>query len=107
MKICLLCDSKSHAKGLCKKHYTKTEEYKNSRRKSDSEYQLKNSEKIKEVRKKRRTSINYLESESYAKNLLAIEYGLSYKPLNENPYIVKSKQLSLKIKRTIKSKKDE
>lgn len=107
MGVCLICDSKSHAKGLCKKHYTKTEEYKNLRKKSDSEYQSKNSEKIKEARKKRRTSIQYHESESYAKNCLAIEFGLNYKSINENPYLVKSKQLSLKIKRIIKSKKNE
>lgn len=107
MGTCSICNSKSHAKGLCKKHYTKTDEYKALRKKSDSEFQSRNAEKIKEVRKKRRTSIDYLESESYAKNLLAIEFGLSYKSLNENPLVVKSKQLSLKIKRTIKTKKNE
>ena len=107
MAICFLCESKSHAKGLCKKHYTKTDEYKDLRRKSDVEYRLRNIEKIEEVRKKRRTSIKYLESETYAKTLLSNEFGLNFKTLQENKDLVKSKQLSLKILRTIKKKKNE
>jgi hypothetical protein len=107
MRICSLCQSKVHAKGFCKKHYTKTDEYKNLRRKADAEYRLKNIEKIEQVRKKRRTSVQYLESETYAKNLLYNEFGLNFKILQENPDLVKSKQLSLKILRTIKKMKNE
>jgi hypothetical protein len=107
MTICFLCESKAHAKGLCKKHYTKTDEYKDLRRKSDVEYRLRNLEKIEAVRKKRRTSIKYLESKTYAKTLLSNEFGLNFKTLQENEDLVKSKQLSLKILRTIKKKKNE
>jgi hypothetical protein len=107
MTVCSLCSSRVQAKGLCKKHYTKTEEYKILRRKTDSEYRLRNLKKIEDVRKKRRTSTKYLESETYAKNLLYNEFGLNFKILKENQDLVKSKQLSLKILRTIKKIKNE
>jgi len=103
MFTCCYCDSKIHAKGMCKKHYTKTDEYKNLRRKSDAEYRLRNLDKIEKVRKKRRNSIEYLESETYAKNLLYNEFGLDFKILKQNNDLVKSKQLSLKINRKIKT----
>jgi hypothetical protein len=102
MTICCYCTLKVHAKGLCKKHYTKTAEYKNLRKKNDAEYRLRNLKKIEEVRKIRRTSTGYLESETYAKNLLYNEFGLDFKILKENEDLVKSKQLSLKILRKIK-----
>jgi|688.fasta_scaffold08260_35 hypothetical protein len=107
MNICSLCTTKAHAKGLCKKHYTKTNHYKDLRRKSDVEYRLRNLDKIEAVRKKRRNSKEFLESEEYAKTRLYTEFGLNYKTLKENEDLVKSKQLSLKIFRTIKKIKNE
>jgi hypothetical protein len=107
MAICSICTSKAHAKGLCKKHYTKTNYYKDLRRKSDVDYRLRNLDKIELVRKKRRNSKDFLESEEYAKTLLYNEFGLNFKTLKDNEDLVKSKQLSLKILRTIKKIKNE
>jgi hypothetical protein len=107
MTICSLCNTKVHAKGLCKKHYTKTNHYKDLRKKSDVDYRLRNIDKIESVRRKRRNSKEFLESEEYAKTLLYNEFGLNFKTLKENEDLVKSKQLSLKILRTIKKNKNE
>lgn len=68
--MCACGTIKNHAKGMCKPCYRSSDYYKEMRKPSDKKYQAENKPLIYETRKKRRTSEAYLESESYAKNLM-------------------------------------
>ena len=87
---------------MCKPCYCKSESYKNLKKAIDKKFQTENKEKIYEVRKKRRTSEKYKESDGYIKNLIAINFGLTMKKVSEYPSLVQSKKIELKIKKTIK-----
>jgi hypothetical protein len=91
---CCVCDleKKHHAKGMCKPCYRKSTPYKNLRKLVDKKFQLKNKDKIYEVRKKRRTSQKYKESDGYVKNLISTSIGLSITKISEYPYLVESKK---------------
>jgi hypothetical protein len=74
----------------------------------DKKYQSKNKIKNYEVRKIRRTSTEYKESDDYAKSLITQTYGLSRETITRNPYLLQIKKATLKTKRIIlKIKKDE
>ena len=104
MVICFCCEKekKHHAKKMCKPCYRKSEPYKILRKNIDKKFQLENKEKIYEVRKKRRTSEKFKESDGYVKNLISIEFGLSMVKISEYPYLIQSKKIELKIKKIIK-----
>jgi hypothetical protein len=108
--VCSCCglEKKHHAKNMCKPCYCKSSHYKVLRKDMDKKYQSKNKHKIYEVRKIRRTSIEYKESDDYAKSLITQTYGLSRETITRNPYLLKIKKATLKTKRIIlKIKKDE
>ncbi len=88
---------------MCKPCYRKSEPYKDLRRPIDKKFQSEKKEKIYEVRKKRRTSEKFKESDGYVKNLISISVGLPMSKISEYPYLVKSKKIELKIIRIIKS----
>jgi len=90
---------------MCKPCYRKSEPYKILRRTVDKRFQSENKEKIYEVRKKRRNSNAFKESDGYVKNLISIKFGLSMVKISEYPYLVESKKNELKIKRIIKKTK--
>ena len=93
---------------MCKPCYCKSSHYKVLRKDMDKKYQSKNKPKIYEVIKIRRTSIEYKESDDYAKSLITQSYGLSRKTIEKNPYLLEIKKVTLKTKRIIlKIKKDE
>jgi hypothetical protein len=102
--ICSFCNSEKphHAKGMCKPCYRKSEPYKDLRRPVDKKFQSENKEKIYKVRKKRRTSEKYKESDGYIKNLIATNFGLSMVKISEFPYLVQSKKIEIKLKKIIK-----
>lgn len=106
--ICCVCDLENphHAKRMCKPCYRKSEPYKDLRRPIDKKFQSEKKEKIYEVRKKRRTSEKFKESDGYVKNLIATNFGLSMVKISEYPYLVQSKKIELKIKKTIKKIKE-
>jgi hypothetical protein len=58
----------------------------------DKKYQSKNKIKNYEVRKIRRTSTEYKESDDYAKSLITQTYGLSRETITRNPYLLKIKK---------------
>jgi hypothetical protein len=103
--ICCVCnlEKQHHAKAMCKPCYRKSEPYKNLRKPIDKKFQLENKEKIYKVRKKRRTSQRYKESDGYIKNLISTNVGLPMVKISEYPYLIQSKKIELKIKRTIKT----
>lgn len=108
--MCVCGAIKNHAKGMCKPCYRKSDYYKELRKISDKKYQLNNKEIINETRKKRRNSIEFLESDSYAKNLLASTYKIPMSNLSSYSYLVKAKSIELKSRRllkTIKKNKDD
>lgn len=88
---------------MCKPCYRKSEPYKNLRKPIDKKFQSENKQKIYKVRKKRRTSEKYKESDGYVKNLIATNFGLTMKKISEYPYLIQSKKIELKIKKTIKN----
>ncbi len=88
---------------MCKPCYRKSEGYKILRKPIDKKYQSENKEKIYKVRKKRRINNAFKESDGYVKNLISINFGLSMVKISEYPYLVESKKNELKIKRTIKT----
>ena len=93
---------------MCKPCYCKSDNYKALRIDMDKKYQSKNKLKIYEVRKIRRTSTEYKESDDYVKSLIRQTYGLSRETITRNPYLLKIKKATLKTKRIIlKIKKDE
>ena len=87
---------------MCKPCYRKSEPYKILKKSVDKNFQLENREKIYKVRKKRRTSEKYKESDGYIKNLIATNFGLSMAKISEYPYLIQSKKIELKIIKTIK-----
>lgn len=87
---------------MCKPCYRKSEPYKDLRRPVDKKFQSENKEKIYKVRKKRRTSEKYKESDGYIKNLIATNFGLSMVKISEFPYLVQSKKIEIKLKKIIK-----
>jgi len=103
--VCCVCNSEKqhHAKGMCKPCYRKSEPYKNLRKSIDKKFQSENKDKIYEVRKKRRTSEKYKESDGYVKNLIATNFGLSMSLISKYPEFIKSKKNELKIKKIIKN----
>lgn len=92
---------------MCKSCYTKSEPYKELRKSIDKKFQSENKDKIYEVRKKRRTSEKYKESDGYVKNLIASNFRLSMVKISEYPYLVQSKKMELKIKKIIKKIKED
>ena len=93
---------------MCKPCYCKSDNYKVLRSNMDKKYQSKNKIKNYEVRKIRRTSTEYKESDDYAKSLITQTYGLSRETITRNPYLLQIKKATLKTKRIIlKIKKDE
>ena len=93
---------------MCKPCYCKSSDYKVLRRDMDKKYQSKNKPRIYEVRRIRRKSTEYKESDDYVKSLITRAYGLSRETIEKNPYLLKIKKATLKTKRVIlKIKKDE
>lgn len=107
--ICNGCgeEKKHHAKSFCKTCYCKTDEYKQLRKISDKNFQTKNNQQINSVRKLRRSSDEYKESDDYVKNIIYITYGISRKISDANPDFIQSKKTELKLKRTIKKMKQD
>ena len=107
--ICNSCgeEKKHHAKGFCKPCYCKTDHYKQLRKISDKDFQTKNKEHINSVRKARRSSDTYKESDDYVKNIINMTYGIPRKISNVNPDFVQSKKVELKLKRIIKKMKKD
>lgn len=88
---------------MCKPCYRKSESYKDLRRPIDKKFQSEKKEKIYEVRKKRRTSEKFKESDGYVKNLIATNFGLSMSLISKYPEFIESKKNELKIKKIIKN----
>ena len=88
---------------MCKPCYRKSEPYKDLRKPIDKKFQSEKKEKIYQVRKKRRTSERFKESDGYVKNLISINVGLPMSKISEYTYLIKSKKIELKIIRIIKS----
>lgn len=88
---------------MCKPCYRKSDRYKILRKPIDKKFQSENKEKIYKVRKRRRNSNVFKESDCYVKNLISTNIGLPMIKISEYPYLVESKKNELKIKRTIKT----
>jgi NMD protein affecting ribosome stability and mRNA decay len=102
--ICPSCgfEKKHQAKGLCKSCYCKTDEYKQMKKYWDKKYQSKNKSHINEVRKVRRTSDTYKESDEYVKFIIYNAYKIPRNESTQHPYFIESKKAELKLKRVIK-----
>lgn len=108
--ICSCCgfEKKHQAKNMCKSCYCKTDEYKQMKKDWDKKYQSKNKSHINEVRKVRRKSEAYKESDEYVKFLIYNTYKIPRNVSIQHPYFIESKKAELKLKRVIKKiKKDE
>lgn len=107
MVICTNCnlEKKHHAKGMCKPCYCKSEAYKILRKPVDKKFQTENKTKIYEVRKKRRRSIEYKESDGYIKNLIASNFDLPMKIISEFPNLIFSKKIEVKLERKLNKNK--
>jgi len=94
--VCSVCNSEKphHAKGMCKPCYRKSEPYKDLRRPIDKKFQSEKKEKIYEVRKKRKTSEKFKESDGYVKNLIATNFGLSMSLISKYPEFIESKKMN-------------
>ena len=79
---------------MCKPCYRKSEPYKYLRRPIDKKFQSEKKEKIYEVRKKRKTSEKFKESDGYVKNLIATNFGLSMSLISKYPEFIESKKMN-------------